>query len=228
MAIDNSGITISNNSIADYYLSTNNSNGIYIASASSAWSITGNRFYQTATRTSTSAGCIVKAIQIVTASGVNYTISNNIIGYANASGTGTTTYAGGGFNLRYTAIDVTVGTATASNIQGNTITNISVTGSNSAASNVNLWLLVVCMQDLENVGTTTANIIGASTETGSIVASSSTNLFIVNGIYSTSSGTVSIQNNIIGSISATGFCCNCAPVLSGIQVAGTGGLYHFI
>ncbi|MFN8259593.1 MAG: GEVED domain-containing protein [Chitinophagales bacterium] len=223
VAIDNSGITISNNSIADYYHSSNNSNGIYIASASSAWSITGNRFYQTATRTSTAAGCVVKAIQIVTASGINYTISNNIIGYANASGTGTTTYAGAGYNLRYTAIDVTVGTSTASNIQGNTITNISVTGSNSGGSNVNpVFGGIIIEAGSVNVGTISANTIGSSTGTGSIVASSSSNGFIVNGIYSTSAGTVNIQNNIIGSISATGSGATVAPVLSGIQVAGAG------
>ncbi len=114
-AIDNSGITISNNSIQDYYSAGTASNGIYVASNSSAWTITGNKFFQTATRTST-AGSTHRAINIVTASGGGYTINNNKIGYASAAGIGLTTYAGA-FANRFIAIELTAAATPVSNIQ---------------------------------------------------------------------------------------------------------------
>src|SRR5436190_14495845 len=45
-AIDNSGITISDNNISDYFSATVASNGLQVSN-SSAWTITGNKFFQT-------------------------------------------------------------------------------------------------------------------------------------------------------------------------------------
>lgn len=96
VAIDNNGISILNNNIQDYYNPAGASNGIFVASNSSAWTITGNKFFQTATRTATASAAspynVHRAINIITTSGTGYTVSNNIIGYSNSSGTGVTTY----------------------------------------------------------------------------------------------------------------------------------------
>ena len=131
---ENSGNSILNNNIQDYFNPAAASNGILLAANSSAWTITGNKFFQSATRTST-AGNTQRAINIITASGVGYTVSNNIIGYANASGTGVTTYAGA-FANRFLGIEMTVGTATVSSVQGNTVNGINLS---TSASNATAW-----------------------------------------------------------------------------------------
>ena len=50
---DNTSNSILNNNIQDYYNPAAASNGILLAANSSAWTITGNKFFQSATRTST-------------------------------------------------------------------------------------------------------------------------------------------------------------------------------
>src|SRR5207342_569331 len=78
----------------------------------SAWTITNNKLFQTATRIYTTANTH-NGIFVGTGSG--YTISGNTIGFANASGTGTTNLVGntvaltGTFPSSYT----TTGTANA-------------------------------------------------------------------------------------------------------------------
>jgi hypothetical protein len=117
---DNSNITISNNNIYNYFSATASSNGIFIGSNSSAWTITNNKFYQTATRTST--GTLIHRAVILLASGINYAVNNNVIGYANSSSSGSTTYSGS--STSYRGIEMTVGTMGTSDVQGNTISNI--------------------------------------------------------------------------------------------------------
>jgi hypothetical protein len=80
-----------------------------VASNSSTWTISGNKFFQTGTRTAiASAGTpfnIHRAINIITASGGGYTISTNTIGYAAANATGITTYDGN-FANRFVGIEL--------------------------------------------------------------------------------------------------------------------------
>jgi hypothetical protein len=106
--IDNSGVSITNNSIQDYYNPIGASNGINVASNSSTWTISGNKFFQTGTRTAiASAGTpfnIHRAINIITASGGGYTISTNTIGYATANATGIT--YDGNFANRFVGIEL--------------------------------------------------------------------------------------------------------------------------
>ena len=130
--VDNSGISITNDSIQDYFGAAAASNGIFIASNSSAWTITGNKFFQTATRTATT-GTLNSAIQIITASGGGIRSTLILIGFNSAAGTGTTTYTGS--TSRFVGILLTAAASPVSNIQGNTIKNISVT-STSAGSQV--------------------------------------------------------------------------------------------
>jgi hypothetical protein len=190
---DNSNITISNNNIYNYFSATASSNGIFIGSNSSAWTITNNKFYQTATRTSTSGTLIHRAVY-VTASGINYAI-NNVIGYANSSSSGSTTYSGS--STSYRGIEMTVGTTGTSDVQGNTISNINFSttiGTTTAAGIFSVSVLAGTV----NIGSTTGNTIGSTTGNDAIQVSSTASLGLINGIYASSVGTVVVRNNNIG------------------------------
>ncbi|MCX6156947.1 MAG: T9SS type A sorting domain-containing protein [Ignavibacteriae bacterium] len=212
-AKENSGISITNNNIQDY--SGASPNGIYLASNSSAWTITGNRFFQTATRDITG---IQRDINIVTAGG-GYVINNNIIGYSSALGTGTSTFTG---TANLIPIELTVGTSTASEIHGNTITAISFSTSNTTNVGSGIFSGISVLAGTVNVGTTTANTIGAETGNDAITITPLTGTPFIQGIYATSTGTVGIQNNKIGGISVNG-AATIGFTFFGINTAGTAG-----
>lgn len=218
--VNNSDIVILDNEILNYYMPTTASNGILLASNSSSWSIIGNKFYQTATRTCTSNGFTHKAINIVTPAGINYSINNNVIGFANNSSTGTTTY-NGAFANRFLAIELNVGTASASEVQGNIISGISLT-TTSAATVPGIFCGISILAGDVNVGTTSGNTVGAATGNGSINVSSTTTAGDITGIYATSVGDVFIQNNLIGAISCNGTAA-IGYDFNGIYTAGTAG-----
>lgn len=217
---DNSGISITNCNISNYFSASTASNGILVASNSSAWTITGNRFFQTATLTTTTASLTHRAINIITASGVGYTVSNNIIGYANSVGTGTTIYTGQSTLFR--GIEMTVGTASVSNVQGNSITNISFSTTSGSTTLPGIFSGISVLAGNVNIGTTAGNTIGATTGTGSIQITSTTSLGVITGIYTTTTGSISIQNNSIGSMN-TGGAATIGYAYNGIYTAGTGG-----
>ena len=169
-SVANTGIAITNNNIQDYFSATLASNGILVASNSAAWTITGNKLFQTATRTATTANTH-RAINIVTASGGGYTVSNNTIGYADAAGAGTTTYAGAVASL-YRAIEMTVAASPASDIQGNTVTAISFSTTSASAIAPGVFAGISVLGGSVNVGTTTGNTIGSATTTGAITVTS--------------------------------------------------------
>ncbi len=84
-AVANSGITISGNNISDYFSATLVSIGINVAATgNSAWTITNNKLFQTATRVFTT-GNTHNGIAVL--SGAGYTITGNTIGFADASET---------------------------------------------------------------------------------------------------------------------------------------------
>lgn len=220
---DNSSISITNCNISNYFSASTASNGILVASNSSAWTITGNRFFQTATLTTTTASLTHRAINIITASGVGYTVSNNIIGYANSVGTGTTIYTGQSTLFR--GIEMTVGTASVSNVQGNSITNISFSTTSGSTTLPGIFSGISVLAGNVNIGTTAGNTIGATTGTGSIQITSTTSLGVITGIYATTTGSISIQNNNIGSMN-TGGTATIGYAYNSIYTAGTGGNFN--
>ncbi|MES2284650.1 MAG: T9SS type A sorting domain-containing protein [Bacteroidota bacterium] len=218
--IDNSGISITNNNIQDYYSPATPSNGIFVSSFSSAWTITGNKFFQTGTNVAT-AGSTHRAINIVTATGGGYTISNNTIGYATSTGSGVTNYAGG-FANRFLGIELTAAATPVSNIQGNTIAGITLFTSSGATLAPGIFSGISVLGGTVNIGTTTGNIIGAATGTGNISITTTTSLPYIAGIYAKSTGTVSIQNNTIASIQTAGT-AGIGYTFNGINTAGAAG-----
>ena len=223
--VDNSGITITNNNIQDYFSTTTASNGILVGSNSSAWTISRNRFFQTATRTST-AGSTHRAINIITASGGGYAINNNKIGFALAAGTGVTTYAGN-FANRYVGIELTAAATPVSDIQGDTIAGITLTTTSGATTAPGIFAGISVLAGAVNIGTTTGNLIGSATGTGSISVTTTTSLPYFTGIYARSTNTVGIQNNTIASI-LTGGTASIGYTFHGINTSGTGGTFNIV
>jgi len=233
--------TISSNNIFDFFHPGAASAGISLSTSNSDWTITNNRFYQTATRTATTANTHTG---ILISSGEGYTITNNIIGFANSGGTGTTNLigitsgslggtfpssftAGGTANAtRYVGIQCAFTTGgAASSIQNNTIAGIALYTTGVAATTTGLICGIAVTSGNANIGTVTGNTIGVSSGTGSIYAATTTVAGVISGIYCTSSNTINIQNNIMGGIDASGTTATEATGFKGIEVAGTVGTY---
>lgn len=79
----NSNNTVSNCNIFNFYNSTSTSvggYGVFLNTGSTDWTVTGNSFYQTSSRTTFGSGATVSGINIATLSGNNFTVSNNFLG----------------------------------------------------------------------------------------------------------------------------------------------------
>lgn len=190
-AKENSNNTISNCSIFCFGGGSTNA-GIYLYSNSTAWTINGNSFYQDdiiSGSTATSYG-----ININTGSG--HTVTGNFVGGSAPMCGGTPwTVSGTPVYCNLYAIYLNVGTTSATSVQGNTIKNISWQSTNTGTH----WIGIYISAGNVNAGTITGNTIGESTGNGSITIYNGANYGNAIGIYSTSTGTVNIYNNNIGS-----------------------------
>jgi len=197
---ENSGNIISNNNISNFFNPDFVTVGLLVGPGNTDWTISNNKFFQTASRTYTTAA-IHRAIQIT--AGNNYTIIGNIIGYASSSATGTYTMAGT-VATRFIAIDLAVGGTVASSVQNNTITSFSLTtssnASGAAASLGGIWSAINITSGDVNVGTVTGNTIGSTTATGAITLIPTVASSGAIPISSATTGTVNISNNTIGGI----------------------------
>ena len=224
-AVDNSGISVTSNNIQDYFNASAASAGVLLtATGNNSWTINSNKFFQSATRTTTGSTLTHRAIYVLGGNG--YTVNTNTIGFAASNGTGTMTYAGA--STRLYLIDLTQSTTGTTNVQGNTITaiNFSTTsGATTIGTGIFQGISINSSAGTVNVGTSTGNTIGASSGTGAISAVTSTTATAayVGGIYATSTATVNIQNNIISSISCPSSAATIIHSLNGINAAGTAG-----
>lgn len=237
----NDNITIDNNTIHDFaHLAqgaSNNTNGIYVGSYNSAWTITNNRIFQSATRTFTvgGTGCY-RSIRIVTTADINsggFNISNNIIGYGNSSGTGFTTIDNSGtFATTSEAISVEQGSSgPTTNITGNVITAfvmhsarapITLIGFNDYA-----FAGIIVGSGSYNI---TNNTIGSASGTASItihskqVSAASLPAACAIVTAGTTSGTYTISGNTIGAIDIRQHTSGTQQTLSfaGIRTAAPG------
>jgi hypothetical protein len=200
----NSGNLITGNNIYDYFTATSFSDGILLDGGNRAWTISNNRFYQTGVRTQTAARSHA-AIEVGSSQGNDgHTISGNIIGYASAAGTGTYTIvsaAASGTTVRgiyYSAAS----TATATTIQDNTITAISVSGGASGTDSSAAFAAILVYGSGEfNL---TDNTIGSLATAGAIsIAVTSTDDSDVYGIYVGVNANKTLSNNQVGGITAS-------------------------
>ena len=223
-AIGNSGISITNNNISDYFGAAVSSAGIYTAGGCNTWSITNNRFYQTGTRTWTT-GAQHSAIWITpstaTSGAQGFTITGNTIGYASNTQTGTYTLTGTGSSARFWGIHFNgISTGASTTISNNTIASISMTGVTGSGTGTSSPFMAIHFQ--EGVGVTSGNTIGSQTATGSLVFSTTTTSATdAYGIYNFSSSTWTANNNNIGGISVTNLGASGTFLLYGLR-ANTG------
>ncbi|MFZ4523060.1 MAG: T9SS type A sorting domain-containing protein [Bacteroidales bacterium] len=237
LTADNSSNIVTDNNIYDYYNASSSTAGMNINSFNSAWTITNNRFYQTASRVFTSSGT---HYGIFINSGSAYSISNNTIGYANSTGTGTTnligltsgslggtfpgayTTGGAANQTRYAAIYCTflVGGAVSS-IQGNTIAGFAIYTSYSSSVTFGIFGGIAVTAGNANIGTVTGNTIG--TPASSIYTASTGSGGSICGIYVSSANTVTVQNNLIQNLDAMGTIATATGAMNCINIEGTGG-----
>lgn len=201
----NSGNTITGCKIFDYFSATVQSAGIYLGNGNTEWTITNNKFYQTATRTQTT-GSVHAGIQIASNSVNNSLISDNTIGFSSNAGTGTYVFEGVSSSSRFYPIYLSSsGTLVPVSIQGNTIKNIRITGFLSGVLTSPPFTAIFANSGLVNIGNVTGNTIGSSTSPSSIeYISSGTSTGEIYGIcYSPTTASCNISNNNIGGISGT-------------------------
>ena len=191
---ENDGNIISNNEIYNFLNAANESNGIYLSEYSTAFTISGNSFYETSTF-SPSVSTAYYIIKISAITGNNFSVSGNYIGGSSASCSGTWVKAGTADNV-FTGIYISAGSGTASSLQNNRIQNIDWSNVTSA-----IWQGIEAAAGDMNIGTSSGNYIGNSTGNNSITVTNVSSGSIY-GIYITSNGAVSCQNNNIGSVTS--------------------------
>ncbi len=205
----NTNNIIDNCNIYNYFLATGNTSGITLASYSDTWQITNNRFYQEATRNFTSASTYY-GINIAATTCYGITITGNVIGFANSSGTGTMTIGTNSYANKFWGIYIAVSNTSATSVQNNTIAGIS---HSSSAGNTTVTTIasspfvgIYVAGGLVNIGNEKKNIIGNQT-----TGAGSASIYLVNsyasgvsvpafGIVAQGSYAVNISNNEIGSV----------------------------
>jgi hypothetical protein len=213
---ENSENIIRNNNIYDFLKQGTASNGIYISSNSTAFSITGNSFYETASFAPTSS-VEYAIIRINNASGNDFLVSNNYIGGSDASCGGTAWTKTNAFNNTFNAIYLNVGTSN-NNIQNNTIQNF--TYANSGNAN---WCGIYAAGGILNIGTTAGNTIGTTSGTGSITFTGGATGASFYGLYIATANTVTCSNNIVGSVTTAASSSTNATNFYGINKTSTAG-----
>lgn len=210
--VDNSLNTIAGNNIANYFNANTLSAGVCLFGGNYDWTISNNSFYQTAARTYLS-GDIHAGIYI--GSGSKYTITGNYIG-GNAPNAGGGAYImQGNVAIQFTGIHIDAGTTMAvTSVQGNTIANISINTTSSAATENGFFCGINIAGGNVDAGTVTRNTIGAANGTDNITGTSTAPLALMTGINTSSTGMVSIQHNSIGAMS------NAVGLLIGINISG--------
>lgn len=192
LAAHNSGNAVQNCTFADWYQGGDHG-ALHLAAGNTDWTISGNRFFQTAPR-AYNGQC--SAIQVESTTGSGFSITGNVIGFANAAGTGLSTYTTAGNT--HAPIFLNVGTATPTSVASNTIAGISVTSS----ANTNFQAIVV-NGGLVDIGSAGANIIGSQSATDSLVIAGPGS-GTINGIRCTGTASVTMRNNLLGGFQRTG------------------------
>ncbi|HEV7783520.1 MAG TPA: hypothetical protein VGO58_19735, partial [Chitinophagaceae bacterium] len=207
-ALNNSGNIISNNSIDNYFAAAAVSAGVNLSSGNTDWTISGNKLFQSATRTQTT-GAQHSGIMISNISGNNFQVIGNTIGFANSAGTGTYSFVAVSGSSVLIPIFLSVGTTTPTSVQGNTIAGIAMSGAGAGTSSSAAFRGIYVASGLAYIGATSAgasgtgNTIGSQSAAGSITyTSSATAASDVIGIFNFGSNNWVVMNNTVGGITA--------------------------
>ncbi|MES2780286.1 MAG: BNR-repeat neuraminidase N-terminal domain-containing protein, partial [Bacteroidota bacterium] len=225
----NDSNTITNCNIYDFYSATLASTGIKLEGGSNAFTVSNNRLYQTATRNYTASNQH-RAFWLTTGStgACGFQILNNFIGGNNAAGTGTWTLTSNASILtNFWGMDINHGGLTRTSVQGNTITNLSLSSSTATANDLFRGISTGGSGNVD-IGNITGNTIGAATGTGAISLNTTANSSISYGIKAASTiDTVNVYNNTIGSITLTSATAANAMNFFGIGVI-SGSAYTYV
>lgn len=213
--------TFTNNIFHDWFSATAVNSAITASTGNTAWVITNNSFYQTASRTITAANTNF-IVNMASGSGSatgNYNISGNYFGGTAALCGGTAYTSTAAVAQRFIAIQTVTGTGGANSIQGNTIRNFNFTTTSGATTSNGVWcgINTTGTNGANNVGTITPNVIGSNTANNQIVTSTTTSGGLTVGINNTSSGAQNFSNNIIGGITANTSLVSVSSSIVGIQ-----------
>jgi hypothetical protein len=225
----NSGNTLSGNQIRDFFAATSNTSGIRLADNSDEFTIANNRVFQTAERTFTgAAGVRYSGISITSTTGA-FTITGNVIGFANADGTGTTQITGTGTGLGNEVRGIALNRGDAlrvSAVTGNTVSGIQQTtnrvGTSASAAFIGVQTASAAGDGPADV---TDNQIGSLDGSSSIVVSSAaTAATQVMGVFDWNwLPGLDISGNHIGSITINNGGTGTATSFRGILVSATAG-----
>ncbi len=219
LGADNSGNIIDNCNIYDYFSATEDPKGVYIAANNTGWTISNNKLYQSASRTFTEDQ-VFYGIHIDNASGNNFIIDGNTIGFAASDGTGTTTVDGAA--SRFAGMWLNVGTGTATTVQNNTVSGISFTTNYNTFTECGVFSGIFIQDGSVNVGTSgNINTIGSTTAADAITIQHEYDGYSY-GIKSLSNDNVYINYNNIGGISIDGLAVDDRLYFRGVYTnAGT-------
>ncbi len=209
--------TITGCNLFDFFSTVSISYGIQLTNTgNSAWTITNNKFYQTASRTAANP---ITHSTISIGSGSGYIISGNTFGYASNSGTGVYTITGS-VDWKYVGVNCAFSTGGSNRISNNIFRNFLINTSSGASTNNGMWCSIFITAGSSSID---SNIIGDGVSNNSITVISTINLGIVVPICSqTTSGNVSIQGNSIGSVTCKGSAADIGTGFTGVNVAAGG------
>jgi len=195
-------VQITNNRIFDIRGSV--PHGIKVDTGNSDWTISGNSIYQTAPLP---YGPTFIGIQILDGNG--YSVVNNAVG-------GTAPNAGGSpmqVSSAFTGLDLTVGTATPTSVQGNTIKNIRMSFVSFVGPSYGIFLGA----GAANIGNLAGNTIGAIDPNQRIET-----FYDLEGIRVNSTSDVNVSNNVINNMTLIVSPLH-GPHITGISLFGNSG-----
>lgn len=224
-AKENSGNIISNCNFYNFYstAATNAGTGILIAANNTAWTITGNSFYQTADRSVFTDNAVFSAVYINASSGNGFTVQGNYIGGKAAGCSGAAMTINSTNQVMFQGIYINVGITTTTVLDANTIANISFTTAKAATHPTAAWTGIYIASGKVDAAPSggTGNTIGAATGNGSIAVTGSATTTSI-GIYCAStSANINMYNNVIGSLTLSGSAATLAHHFYGIYLYGT-------
>ncbi|HEX8069048.1 MAG TPA: Calx-beta domain-containing protein [Pyrinomonadaceae bacterium] len=201
-SIENDNVQITGNNIFDFFLPGSSLSGINILTGNEGWTISNNKFYQTATRTFTTTALRYAAITLGNSTG-SFTVSGNTIGFGAANGTGTTTITGSSNEFRAIDAASVSTTAPATVIQNNIISGINQTSSRASTTTANSAFIAVAMGTTDGLINATGNTVGSLDGSSTIVlnlTSTTASTAPAIGFYNFSFFATTISNNNIGAI----------------------------
>jgi hypothetical protein len=218
----NSNIIITNNQFVNFRTS-----GVYVNSGSKDITISNNHFYHTVTMASATTFSPIYVNNLTSGIGEGFAISGNYIGGSdmNCGGTKPTITTTSFFQLIY----LRCATTRTSTIDGNTISNISL------STNVNSTEvgLIYVKDGKVNIGSNIGNLLGSLTDTSNIIITNNSTsggnyVFISLGgnVASPVFDSIRIENNLIGGITVNALSTN-TPSIRGFDNVGSTGTFIF-